>query len=192
MAFDTQTIKKGEMYFKKGKVLWVVKYREMLFSKVLGVYPYYVEVNLKTEENKCSCPLGRDCKHSYAALTAYQRGFYIETENPLVEIDPQAIVEGYSSKNPEFGLKILLKELKYEVNSDESGSRTIYLFRKALKLLSLHPDSTIYRELLSLFKEFYEVFEDYNSTNLLLDEFKEFEKLNSKYLYPKNGITDGD
>lgn len=192
MAFDIQAIKRGERYFKEGRVLWIVKYREMLFSKVLGGYPYYVEVNLKTKENKCSCPLGRDCKHSYAVITAYQNGFYIETEDPLAGIAPQAIVEGYSSKNPGFGLKILLKELKYEVNSDESGSRAIYLFRKALKLLSLNPDSTIYHELLSLFKEFYEVFGDYGSTDILLKELEEFEKLNSKYLYPKSGITDGD
>jgi uncharacterized Zn finger protein len=45
---DEKTLKKGERYYKAGKVLWVVKHESRIFSKVLGTYPYYVELDLST------------------------------------------------------------------------------------------------------------------------------------------------
>lgn len=60
--------KRGKQYFKKGKVLWVLKYGDRLYGKVLGTYPYYVEVSIKSGKNTCTCPIGKDCKHVFAVL----------------------------------------------------------------------------------------------------------------------------
>ncbi|HII67377.1 MAG TPA: hypothetical protein HA302_05135, partial [Thermococcaceae archaeon] len=48
---EKKILQKGRSYYKKGKVLWVLKHKEKLFSKVLGTYPYYVEVDLAKNSN---------------------------------------------------------------------------------------------------------------------------------------------
>ncbi len=42
-----------------GSVLWVLKSGgEKLHGKVLGLYPYYVEIDLSTGESLCTCSKG--------------------------------------------------------------------------------------------------------------------------------------
>lgn len=167
---DERVLKKGRRYFREGRVLWVVKKGNMLFSKVLGTYPYYVEFEIDGGENTCTCPLGRDCKHAAAVLVAFEEGFYIETEEEYAGLSPECIIERYSFENPEFGLEITLKELEYTLESDESGSEVARLFRKALRLLGLSPDEKAYSELKRVLKEYEELFSDYQLTEILKKE----------------------
>ncbi len=167
---EEKVLKKGRRYFREGRVLWVVKKGNMLFSKVLGTYPYYVELEIESGENTCTCPLGRDCKHAAAVLVAFEEGFYIETEDEHAGLSPECVIDRYSLENPEFGLEITLKELEYTLNSDESGSEVARLFRKALKLLKLFPDEKAYSKLERIIGEYEELFPEYQLTEMLKRE----------------------
>ncbi|ALM74889.1 SWIM zinc finger family protein [Thermococcus barophilus] len=171
--------KKGEQYFKKGKVLWVLKYKNKLYGKILGTYPYYVEVDIKSGENRCTCPIGKDCKHVFAVLEAFENGRYFETSSHLVELSPQAVVDEIIFENPEIGKSIVLKELIYYVNHDESGSEAARLFRKALALLKREFSEEFYESLLIQFGEFKKVFYDYELTEELERELEELKKFTS-------------
>lgn len=169
--------RKGERYFKKGKVLWVVKYGEKVFSKVLGTYPYYVEIDMKRGKNMCTCPLGKDCKHVHATLIALKEGYYIESQELSTELNPEVAVDGFFLKNPELGLKITIKELKYMLNNDESGSEVARLFRKSFKLLKIHPSGERFLEIEESFNEFQRLFGDWALVECLRREMDEVEKI---------------
>ncbi|NJE07635.1 hypothetical protein E3E31_03705 [Thermococcus sp. M39] len=169
--------KKGKQYFKKGKVLWVLKYGDRLYGKVLGTYPYYVEVSIKGGKSRCTCPIGRDCKHVFAVLEAFENGEYFETLSPLVELSPQAVVDGIIFGNLEIGKSIILKELIYYVNHDESGSEAARLFRKAFALLKMEFSEEFYESLLIQFGEFKKVFYDYELTEEIERELEELKNL---------------
>ncbi|RLF81281.1 hypothetical protein DRN32_01315 [Thermococci archaeon] len=171
---EKKTMQKGRSYYKKGRVLWVLKYREKLFSKVLGTYPYYVEVDLAKNSSRCTCPQGKDCKHAAATIMAFEEGFYIESHEPVSEFFPDAALKRHLfHDNPELGLEILLKELRYQINNDESGSEVARLLREALKLFSLIPSKEKGFQILEIFKEFKRLFPDYNLTGELEKEVKE-------------------
>ncbi|WP_461863492.1 SWIM zinc finger family protein [Thermococcus sp.] len=167
---DEKILKKGRRYFREGRVLWVVKRGNMLFSKVLGTYPYYVELEIENWENRCTCPLGSDCKHAAATRVAFEEGFYIEIGEEYAGFSPECAIELYFIKNPEFGLETILKELEYVLNSDESGSEVARLFRKALKLLELSPDKKAYSMLEKILEEYEALFPDYQLTEILKKE----------------------
>ena len=166
--------KRGKQYFKKGRVLWVLKYGERLYGKVLGTYPYYVEVSIKSGKNRCTCPIGKDCKHVFAVLEAFENGRYFKTPNPLAEVSPQAVVDEIVFENPEIGRSIILKELTYYINHDESGSEAARLFRKAFALLKMEFSKEFYESLLIQFEEFKKVFYDYGLTGELERELEKF------------------
>ncbi|MCO6042008.1 SWIM zinc finger family protein [Thermococcus alcaliphilus] len=171
---EKKTMQKGKSYYKKGKVLWVLKYKEKLFSKVLGTYPYYVEVDLEKNSSRCTCPQGKDCKHAAATIIVFEEGFYIESHEPVSEFFPEAALKRYLfHENPELGLEIILKELQYQINNDESGSEVARLLREALKLFSLTPSKEKGFQILEIFKEFERLFPDYNLTGELGREVKE-------------------
>jgi len=174
--------KKGKQYFKKGKVLWVLKYGDRLYGKVLGGYPYYVEVSIKGGKNRCTCPIGKDCKHVSAVLEALKSGEYHETLNPLVELSPQAVVDEIIFGNLEIGKPIILKELIYYVNHDESGSEAARLFRKAFALLKREFSAEFYESLQIQFEEFKRIFYDYGFTEELERELEDLKKFTSNNL----------
>ncbi|NJE25260.1 hypothetical protein E3E22_01165 [Thermococcus sp. MV5] len=168
-----KTLQKGKSYYKKGKVLWVLKYKEKLFSKVLGTYPYYVEVDLAKNSNRCTCPQGKDCKHVAAVLMAFEEGFYIESEDPLSESLPELIIEKYFfTEDPALGIEVLLKELQYQINNDESGSEVTRLLRKTLKLFPQAPSAEMRFQIIEIFNEFKRVFSEYKLTEELEKEIK--------------------
>lgn len=174
--------KKGKQYFKKGKVLWVLRYGDRLYGKVLGGYPYYVEVSIKGGKNRCTCPIGKDCKHVFAVLEAFKNGEYFETLSPLVELSPQAVVDEIIFENPEIGRLLVLKELIYYVNHDESGSEAARLFRKAFALLKMEFSEEFYESLLIQFGEFKKVFYDYELAEELERELEDLKKSTSNNL----------
>ncbi|RLF82020.1 hypothetical protein DRN38_01115 [Thermococci archaeon] len=174
VIMEKKILQKGRSYYKKGKVLWVLKHKEKLFSKVLGTYPYYVEVDLAKNSNKCTCPQGKDCKHVAATLRAFEEGFYVESTDPLSEFSPESFIDKYFfEENPELGLETLLKELHYQMNNDESGSEVAKLIRKVLKLFPLSPSKEIGFQLRDIFEEFQRLFSDYTLTEDLEKEIKD-------------------
>ncbi len=175
MVMDEKTLKKGERYYKSGKVLWVVKHGSRLFSKILGTYPYYVELDLETGENSCTCPLGGDCKHVAAVMKAYEKGFYFETFEEHAEIFPEAVAMEFLSEVPELALDVTLKELRFAVSTDESGSEVARLFRRALKLVALTGRKEALHVLEEVAEEYGHVFEDYELSLKLRDELRELE-----------------
>ena len=175
MAMDEKTLRKGERYYKSGKVLWVLKYGDRLFSKVLGTYPYYVELDLETGENRCTCPLGGDCKHVAAVIKAYESGFYFETFDKHAELFPEAAAMEFLSEVPELALDVTLKELRFAMSTDESGSEVARLFRRALKLVALTGRKEVLHILEEIVEEYEHVFEDYELSLRLRDELRELE-----------------
>ena len=177
---DDGTIKKGERYYRSGKVLWVVKYQDKLFSKVLGTYPYYVKLDLKTGENSCTCPLGADCKHVAAALKAYERGFFFESFDEHAEIYPEATAMEFLAEVPELALGVTLKELMFALNTDESGSEFARLFRRALVLTRITKREEVIHILKEALDEYSRVFSDYELPSRLKHEMglleEEFQK----------------
>ncbi|ASJ04256.1 MULTISPECIES: SWIM zinc finger family protein [Thermococcus] len=170
---DEKTLRKGERYYRAGKVLWVVKRGSKLFSKVLGTYPYYVEVDLSTGENRCTCPLGGDCKHVAAVIKAHENGFYFEALGKHAELYPEAVAMEFLAEVPELALDVTLKELRFAMSTDESGSEVARLFRRALKLVEMTRRVEAIHSLEEIIEEYRHVFSDYELAVRLEDEFRE-------------------
>lgn len=169
--------RKGERYFREGRVLWVVKCGEKVFSKVLGTYPYYIEIDMKRGENRCTCPIGKDCKHVHATMKALEEGFYIESTDPSIELNPEMAVDRFFLENPKQGLEIIIKELEYMLDNDESGSEVVRLFRKCFRLLKIYPSEEHFLKIKKDFNEFQRLFGDWALTEYLGEEINEAEKL---------------
>ncbi len=172
---DEKTLKKGERYYRAGKVLWVVKHGDKLFSKVLGTYPYYVELDLSTGENRCTCPLGGDCKHVAAVMKAHKGGFYFESFDKHTELFPEATAMEFMAEVPELALDVTLKELRFALSTDESGSEVARLFRRALKLVRMTGKTEALHVLEETLAEYRHVFSDYELSAKLEDELRELE-----------------
>ncbi|AFL94582.1 hypothetical protein CL1_0371 [Thermococcus cleftensis] len=172
---DEKTLRKGERYYKAGKVLWVVKHGGKLFSKVLGTYPYYVELDLSTGENRCTCPLGGDCKHVAAVLKAHESGFYFESFDKHAELFPEAVAMEFLAEVPELALDVTLKELLFTMSTDESGSEVAKLFRRALRLVGITRKKEALHVLEEVLDEYRHVFDDYELAVKLEDELRELE-----------------
>ncbi|ANF23052.1 SWIM zinc finger family protein [Thermococcus piezophilus] len=169
---DERTLKKGKRYYKAGKVLWVVKYKDKLFSKVLGTYPYYVELDLSTGENRCTCPLGGDCKHVAAVIKAHENGFYFEALEDYALLYPEAVVLKMLASVPELALDVTLKELRFAMSTDESGSEVARLFRRALRLAEITKRVEVLHVLEDILDEYKHVFSDYELALKLEDELR--------------------
>ena len=175
MQLEESTIKKGERYYRKGKVLWVVKSGGKLFSKVLGTYPYYVEIDLDTGKNVCTCPLGGDCKHVAATMAAYANGAYFEALSKSAEVFPEATALEFLSEVPELALDVTLKELRFALSTDESGSEVARLFLRALKLVEMSGREEALHILGEVLEEYEHVFPDYELTIKLEEELRVLE-----------------
>jgi len=172
---DEKTLRKGERYYRAGKVLWVVKHGDRLFSKVLGTYPYYVELDLSTGENTCTCPLGGDCKHVAAVMKAHENGFYFEAFERHAELFPEAVAMEFLAEVPELALDVTLKELRFALSTDESGSEVARLFRRALRLVSITEKKEALHFLEEVIEEYRHVFSDYELALRLENELRELE-----------------
>ncbi|WP_148883688.1 SWIM zinc finger family protein [Thermococcus aciditolerans] len=172
---DEKTLRKGERYYRAGKVLWVVKYGDRLFSKVLGTYPYYVELNLSTGENTCTCPLGGDCKHVAAVMKAHENGFYFEAFDRHADLFPEAVAMEFLAEVPELALDVTIKELRFALSTDESGSEVARLFRRALRLVDMTGKREALHFLEEVIEEYQHVFSDYELALRLENELRELE-----------------
>jgi uncharacterized Zn finger protein len=69
-AFGDTIAGRGHDYYRKGRVIHVMKMRNTIYAEVGGSTPepYSVEVDLETLESICTCPYSDMCKHGAAAL----------------------------------------------------------------------------------------------------------------------------
>ncbi|MDG0809604.1 SWIM zinc finger family protein [Cohnella rhizosphaerae] len=69
-AFDDLTLKRGYQYYKQGRVeISDPEDMRHLQAEVAGTVIYRTRVDLEAlEDGKCSCPVGRPCKHMTAVL----------------------------------------------------------------------------------------------------------------------------
>jgi len=155
----------GEALYLSGRVLWVVKNGEELHAKVLDDYPYYVRINLKTDENICTCPSGGSCKHVEAVKLAYEHGFYFDCPNG--GMFPEACAFSMLNEVPELGLEVTLKELRHALETDESGSSTAMLLLRAAELVGRTKAWRKIAVLEDAMKEYSFLFPDYDLTERL-------------------------
>jgi len=75
LAFDPPTRRRGEAYFRQGRVgrLQCTEGGRAFTATVQGSSPYEVELSYDEAEGwtgTCSCPMELDCKHAYAMMKA--------------------------------------------------------------------------------------------------------------------------
>jgi len=105
---------RGKDYFKDGRVLTVVKFRNKLFGEVIGAERYNTEVKLDGFQCNCSCPYRLNCKHGVAVLLQYFTGDYTDGDEAIERIesaskeDLKDIIERLVSVNPRELLPYLL------------------------------------------------------------------------------------
>ena len=88
-VFGFHTYEKGRKYFEEGLVFNGIVFENKLIANVQGTMPrpYKVIVSLQTPfNNRCSCPLGGDCKHVVATLLSW-------IHNPDLFLDGNLILE---------------------------------------------------------------------------------------------------
>ena len=134
-------------------------------------------LDMKRGENRCTCPIGKDCKHVHATMKALEEGFYIESTDPSIELNPEMAVDRFFLENPKQGLEIIIKELEYMLDNDESGSEVVRLFRKCFRLLKIYPSEEHFLKIKKDFNEFQRLFGDWALTEYLGEEINEAEKL---------------
>lgn len=144
-----------------GSVLWVLKSGKKIHGKVLGLYPYYVEIDLSTCEGLCTCSKGGNCEHVEAVRRAYENGAYFSENSKLAEVNPEAVVWEFLIEVPTLAVEVSVKELISALKRDESGSETARLFFRTMKLIELSGREEYLHVLEEAFEEFARVFPDY-------------------------------
>lgn len=160
-----------------GSVLWVLKSGEKLHGKVLGLYPYYVEIDLSTGEGLCTCSKSGNCEHVEAVRRAYENGAYFSDDSLLAKVNPEAVVWEFLIEVPALAVEVSVKELISALKRDESGSETARLFFRTMKLIELSGREEYLHVLEEAFEEFTRVFPDYPLTEKV---GKELETLKGK------------
>ncbi len=113
-VYGEAIFERGKGYFKEGRVLNVVKFRNKLFGEVIGTERYNTEVQLDDFQCNCSCPYRHNCKHGVAVLLRYSSGEYTEGDEVMERIesasreDLKEMVERLVSVNPQELLPYLL------------------------------------------------------------------------------------
>lgn len=161
----------GEELYYAGRVLWVVKTGNAVYGRVLGEYPYTVEIGLKDNSTRCTCPKGGSCEHVEAVKFAFERGFYFECPEGG-EVFPEACALSMLESVPQLALEVVIKELRHALETDESGSLSAELFFKSFKLLKKVRNRRKLAAVEALLDEYSSVFPDYQLTERLKSEFQ--------------------
>lgn len=154
------------------KVLWVVKAGNRLYSKVLGDYPYYIEIDLESGKNICTCPQGGDCSHVSAVRDVYEKGLYFDAGNDR-PLNPEALAWSYLSEVPRLALDVAVAELFNSLRRDESGSESALLFLRALRLVRETGAEEYLHVLGEALDELSAVFHDYILVSRLAEAYEE-------------------
>jgi len=84
--FDKNTFQKGWDYFQHDYVENILLLGGMLYGNVASHRKlYHVEVDLASLQNKCSCPIGKNCKHAVGLLSVAVQGKRFVDGNTLIQ-----------------------------------------------------------------------------------------------------------
>ncbi|MDV3103210.1 SWIM zinc finger family protein [Thermococcus waiotapuensis] len=159
----------GEALYFSGGVTWVVKTPSAVYGEVLGDYSYRVKIDLSTGSSFCTCPKGGSCEHVDAVKIALERGFYFECNT---DVFPEACALSMMEEVPALALEYSIKMLRYELQTDESGSKAAYFFMLSLNLERKLRDPRKLPVLQELLDEYARLFPDYPLTERLKSEFR--------------------
>jgi hypothetical protein len=175
---------RGKGYFKEGRVLNVVKFRNKLFGEVIGTERYNTEVKLDDLQCNCSCPYRHNCKHGVAVLLHYFSGEYTEGDEAMESIesaskeDLKEIIERLVRVNPHELLPYLLplrekgganeklvkgldKQIKTMLKSIEHYYADVEFVRDFARLIKTNEDILTKDQIFYIVKFLVEKCEDY-------------------------------
>ncbi|WP_218257932.1 SWIM zinc finger family protein [Saccharolobus shibatae] len=102
--FGYSTFDKGKEYYNENRVLSAFINGDLLEGVVVGTNVYRTSVLLSDLSNKCSCPLGGDCKHVVALLL-----FYLKNSDEVIDIPK--LKDKLREKSKEELIDIIIKAL---------------------------------------------------------------------------------
>ena len=76
----------GLEYYLKGRIVSLVKCDKKLYGVVVGRATYRTILDLESNDNICTCPIGFNCKHVKAIKHAYNKKDYIEVDSAFKAI----------------------------------------------------------------------------------------------------------
>ena len=76
----------GLEYYLKGRIVSLVKCNKKLYGVVIGRATYRTILDLESNDNICTCPIGFNCKHVKAIKRAYNKKDYIEVDSAFKAI----------------------------------------------------------------------------------------------------------
>jgi uncharacterized Zn finger protein len=77
--FDEDILRRGYDYYMEDRVKNLLVDGNKVTATVIGNRNYRTKINLKTEEFRCTCPCGFNCKHLAAVLYSLKNNKSIET-----------------------------------------------------------------------------------------------------------------
>ncbi len=119
--FPSSTIEKGQQYFHTGRVRAVFVLDGRMHALVSGSQMYHCWIDLKGENNGCSCPMEISCKHVVAAVLSYENEKCPDIGNILDKLDGddvKATLKKILIKYPE-SAKMVLGAAKPQKNGNE-------------------------------------------------------------------------
>ncbi|KCZ72366.1 hypothetical protein ANME2D_00793 [Candidatus Methanoperedens nitroreducens] len=134
-VYSKAIFERGFEYFKEGRVLNAIEFKEKLFGEVVGTVRYRTEVDLDGFESKCSCPYGRNCKHGVALLLQYFNGEYIDGDEIMKRLEGMdkeelgGVIEKLISMNPES----LLYLGPYQTGKEKTSEKRIKSLDKEIR-----------------------------------------------------------
>jgi len=105
--FGYSTFNKGKEYYNENRVITALIDGDLLQGLVVGTRVYRVTVSLSDLSNRCSCPLGGDCKHVVALLL-----FYLNDNDSV--IDTIKLKAELRERSKEELINIIIKALEGE------------------------------------------------------------------------------
>lgn len=126
--FDDLTLKRGFQYYKQGCVQHLNMPAPLsIESSVEGSAYYRVRINLeKFSESRCSCPVGRPCKHIVASLLEFadeQGRSVFQLANAKTNAQPKSVVKSSLYPLPSTNEKQLALKKEQEEALNEQVSR---------------------------------------------------------------------
>lgn len=157
--------------------MWVLKSGKKIYGKVLGLYLYYVEIDLFIGEGFCICLKGGNCEYVEVVRRVYENGVYFLENFKLVEVNFEVVVWEFLIEVLIFVVEVLVKELILVLKCDESGSEMVRFFFRIMKFIEFFGWEEYFYVLEEVFEEFVWVFFDY----FLIEKIeKEFEVLKGR------------
>jgi len=77
-VYGDEVFHRGKAYFKEGRVLTAIRFKDRVFGVVAGTDRYATSVRLDNLISTCTCPVRWNCKHGVALLLQFLSGNYVD------------------------------------------------------------------------------------------------------------------